>query len=222
MATKFEIKNLTEDGTFEGYGSTFGNVDSDRDIIAQGAFAESLAKKPVNKIKMLWQHDRREPIGYYETIQENASGLYVKGKLLLGIARAREAYELLKANVIDSFSIGFRTLEDSWDRENEIRTIEKVDLMEISLVTFPANDHALISAVKATDRYHSIKELEVALRDELGLSHRQSRKAAPDLWRLISVRDEREQDEDEKDISSALQTLADSIRDAGKSLTKQE
>jgi len=217
-----ELKGVDDKGVFEGYGSVFGNVDSDRDIIAHGAFTDTLSSKPLSKVKLLWQHDRRQPIGVYDEIREDAKGLYVKGRLLLGVQKAREAYELLKAGALDSLSIGFRTLEDNWDREKEIRTITKTDLMEISLVTFPANDQAFINAVKASDRFQTIKDLETALRDELGFSHRASRKASPDLWRLLNVRDEQADVEGEgsQEIASALKALTESVRSASSTLTQ--
>lgn len=217
ISAPLELKGVDDTGVFEGYGSIFGNMDSDRDIVAPGAFASSLASKPLNKVKLLWQHDRRQPIGVYDEIREDGKGLFVKGRLLLEVQKAKEAYALLKAGALDSLSIGFRTLEDSWDRENEVRTIIKTNLMEISLVTFPANENATIHGVKAEDRFTSIKDLEIALRDELGFSHRESRKAAPNLWRVISVRDEREENSEE--ISKALQELTTSIQSATNSLT---
>ena len=220
LEVPLEVKGTNdENGTFEGYGSTFGNMDSDKDIVAAGAFAESLAAKGPKKVKLLWQHDRRQPIGVYEQISEDGKGLFVKGRLLhKGVRQAAEAYELLKAGALDSLSIGFRTLEDTWDRDSGVRTITKTDLMEISLVTFPANDQATIHAVKAADRYPTIKHLETALRDELGFSHRESRKAAPDLWRLVSDRDDQPPSEDEssEELVSALKGLTDNLQSFGK------
>jgi HK97 family phage prohead protease len=176
MATKtrdfsFELKALTEAGTFEGYGSVFGVKDSYDEIVAPGAFAESLAsgKMPA----LLWQHRSGEPIGVYTEMVEDNIGLKVSGQLAMKTARGAEAYELLKLKAISGLSIGFMTREDSYDRVTGIRTLKKVDLWEVSLVTFPANDAARIQGVKAIEVIEDLKTAEQYLRDA-GLSRREA------------------------------------------------
>ena len=78
-----EIKEVSADGTFTGYGSMFNNMDLDRDIIAPGAFSKSLQGKGPKKIKLLWQHDPAQPIGVWESMEEDARGLKVTGRLLI-------------------------------------------------------------------------------------------------------------------------------------------
>ncbi|WP_420819258.1 HK97 family phage prohead protease [Pacificoceanicola onchidii] len=138
-----------KDGTVEGYGAIFGNIDRGHDIVEAGAFAESLNGGA--KIKMLWQHDPYNPIGVWEEVKEDDKGLWVKGRILGDVERGREASALVKAGAIDGLSIGYRTLEfreakvdDRW-----VRVIEKAELWEVSLVTFPMNPEATIDAVKA-------------------------------------------------------------------------
>ena len=141
----FEVKAVSDDGLFSGYGSVFGVLDSYKEIVAPGAFAESLqGRMPA----LLWQHRSGEPIGVYTAVREDAVGLYVEGKLALKTARGAEAYELLKMRALSGLSIGFVSREDSYDKVSGIRTLKKVDLWEVSLVTFPANDAARISGVK--------------------------------------------------------------------------
>lgn len=150
---KMELKELTEDGRFSGYASTFGgDPDSYGDIIAPGAFAASLARGGYggNGIKMLWQHDTDDPIGVWSVVREDMKGLYVEGQLALGVQKGREAYELLKIGAINAMSIGFRVMKYSEDREAETRTLEEIDLYEISLVTFPANTNATVMSVKTS------------------------------------------------------------------------
>jgi HK97 family phage prohead protease len=151
LDAEFEIKQLSSTGSFSGYASTFGNIDSDRDIIAPGAFAKSL-EKGAGKVKMLWHHDARQPIGIWDKIEEDKRGLAVEGRLLIGqgVPKADEAYALIKARAIDGLSIGFRIPEGgaSFDDKKRVRTISQVDLWEISPVTFPANDRATIRRVK--------------------------------------------------------------------------
>lgn len=148
-----EIKEVSADGTFTGYGAVFGNLDADRDIITTGAFTKTLKKKSPGKIKLLWQHDPAQPIGVWETMEEDKRGLKVQGRLLIGqgVPKADEAYALLKAGALDAMSIGFAIPQGGadWDSSKGVRTITEVDLWEISLVTFPANHRARITRVKS-------------------------------------------------------------------------
>lgn len=148
---QMEVKEVTADGTFQGYGAVFGNVDLGRDVIAAGAFADTLAKS--TKIKMLWQHDPTQPIGVWEHIFEDKRGLFVKGRLLInqGVPKADEAYALLKAGALDGMSIGYEIPDGgaTFDDKKRVRTISKASLWEVSLVTFPMNPKANVTRVKA-------------------------------------------------------------------------
>lgn len=138
---------LRQDGssrTFSGYGSVFGVLDSYGDIVAKGAFAASLKKR---RPKMLWQHDPTMPIGVWEEVREDAIGLFMRGRLA-ETAEGDRAYELLKMDALAGLSIGFRTIKSSFDEATGIRTLTEVELWEVSLVTFPANEVAVVSAVK--------------------------------------------------------------------------
>ncbi|UTW56174.1 HK97 family phage prohead protease [Kordiimonas sp. SCSIO 12610] len=147
---KLEVKAGGEPGMFEGYGAVFGNRDNDNDIVLKGAFADSLrARTPA----MLWQHNMREPIGRFLDVREDEKGLYVRGKLSMK-GRGAEAYELLSMGALDGLSIGFVTKEATRDAATGTRTIHKADLMEISLVTFPANEMARVESVKADAATH--------------------------------------------------------------------
>lgn len=181
MATKtrdfaFELKSLKEDGTFEGYGSVFGVKDSYDEIVAAGAFAESLSahKSAGTMPALLWQHRSGEPCGVYSDMFEDNIGLKVSGQLALKTVRGAEAYELLKMKAISGLSIGFATREDSYDRVTGIRTLKKVDLYEVSLVTFPANDTARVQGVKNIEVIEDLKSAEQYLR-EAGLSRAEAK-----------------------------------------------
>ena len=123
---------------------------------------------------MLWQHRSSEPIGVYSAIREDQTGLYVEGRLALKTTRGAEAYELLKMGAISGMSIGFKTREDSYDRVTDVRTLKKVDLWEVSLVTFPANESARVSGVKSIDTIESLADAEAFLREAGGLSRREA------------------------------------------------
>jgi HK97 family phage prohead protease len=140
-----EIKADGDDRTVEGWASTFGNKDSGNDIIIAGAFAKSLSQRPP---KMLWQHDTNELLGVWDVAKETEKGLYVKGRFA-DTPRGNEAYTLAKMGALDSMSIGYSTVDASYDYDTGIRTLKELELWEVSLVTFPMNDQATITMVKA-------------------------------------------------------------------------
>jgi hypothetical protein len=156
-----ELKAEGDAGEIVGYGSVFGNEDSYGDRIEPGAFVQTLARRMP---KMLWQHDWEQPIGRWIEAREDEVGLHLKGKLSLGTDRGREARELIADGVLDGLSIGFRTVTAGWD--GNVRLLKAVDLWEVSVVTFPANDAATVTAVKSA---FTQRDLESRLRG-LGLS----------------------------------------------------
>ena len=146
---KWPATDISVDGLFEGYASLFGVVDLSRDVVEAGAFAASLARRGASGVRMLWQHDPAEPIGQWLTLREDARGLFVRGRLSLDVARARELRALMKAGALDGLSIGFRPEKFRTDPRSGHRRLERVDLWEISLVTFPMLPGARVSAVKS-------------------------------------------------------------------------
>jgi len=152
LARPFELKAIDDDGTFEGYGSVFHVEDSYKDVVLPGAFAKSLTVWSQKQAlpAMLWQHNASKPVGVYETMYEDTHGLFVRGRLLKDeVALAGEAYALLKAGAVTGLSIGYSTVVDEYDRETGITTLKELDLWEVSVVTFPANDAARVDSVKS-------------------------------------------------------------------------
>jgi uncharacterized protein len=166
----FEIKAIDDAGIFEGYASTFGNKDQGGDIVAPGAFAKTLKTRGPKKIKMLLDHDATKRVGVWEDMQEDEKGLYVKGRLLTEKSIGQEAYIDLKSGALEGLSIGGRTISDGSDGRKRARIIKEFDLFEISLVTFPMNEMANVSAVKALD-VDTIRKIEYELRNDLKLSN---------------------------------------------------
>lgn len=167
-AFAFDLKAAGEDGLIEGYGSVFGVKDAYADIVAAGAFGETLAahKAAGTMPAMLWQHDTAEPIGVWTDMVEDEKGLRVKGQIVMETERGKAAHALLKKGALRGLSIGFVSKEWSYDRESDIRTLTKVDLWEVSLVTFPANGKAMVDSVKcAVDQIVAPKDAERALRE---------------------------------------------------------
>ncbi len=160
-----QIKASGEDGSIEGYGSVFGVRDNYDDVIVAGAFQASLAahRAAGTMPAMLWQHDATEPIGIWTEIVEDAKGLRMKGMLALDTARGKEAYALLKMGALNGLSIGF--MSKKWSYEGDLRILAEVDLWEVSMVTFPANEAARITSVKSADDMSAPKDAERILRE---------------------------------------------------------
>lgn len=175
--------------TFEGYGAVTGNVDAYGDVIQAGAFAETLTEAKRSGVwpAMLLQHggwgmgsQDMTPIGIWTEMAEDGKGLKVTGKLA-DTERGREAYALLKMTprpAITGLSIGYipKEFELGTKPKEPRRTLKKVDLIEVSLVTFPANPKARISAVKSVDELTSLSEIEDYLRDAGGLSRAEAKR----------------------------------------------
>jgi hypothetical protein len=139
---------IDADGTIEGYASLFGEIDQARDMVLRGAFADTLSRRGVRRIPMLFQHDPSEPVGVWLELREDHRGLYARGRLIPDVMRARELLSLLKAGAVDGLSIGFRTTKGRIDAKTRVRSLLAVDLWEISIVTFPLLAGARVRAVK--------------------------------------------------------------------------
>jgi hypothetical protein len=139
---------VNDTGVFVGYASLFNRADQAGDMVLPGAFADSLKTKGAGGIRMLFHHDPMEPVGAWIDIVETARGLLVRGRLNMNVQRGRELKALLDQRALDGLSIGFRTVSASRDRLTGLRKIARVDLWEISLVTFPMLGGARVCDVK--------------------------------------------------------------------------
>ena len=146
-------------GTFSGYASVFGSIDSYYDVVVKGAFAKSLQARK-GKIMMLYQHSSDKVIGKFTEIKEDDYGLYVEGRIS-DTSIGRDVRTLLMDGALNGMSIGFYTKKAEEGRQGQPRKLLEVDLIEISVVTFPANDKATISQVKAADRQSVDQELDL-------------------------------------------------------------
>jgi len=150
----FEVKSVDEDaGTFEGYASVFGNVDDYGDIMMPGAFTKTLLER-ADRVKVLWQHDPWTPIGKPIEMREDKAGLYTKSKISQTQA-GRDALTLLRDGVVNELSIGYRTIKEN-RREDGTRELLEVKLYEYSLVTWAANDLAVVTGVKSLDELNPL------------------------------------------------------------------
>jgi len=153
------------EGEFEGYASVFGLTDQGRDVVAPGAFRRSLRARGVGGVKLLFQHDAREPIGVWRDIREDERGLYVRGRILPELQRGRDVLALMRAGALDGLSIGYQLVRSRMDRKAGTRVLLDVDLWEISVVTFPLLPAARITRVKRNRFNRTDAALAAALRN---------------------------------------------------------
>jgi hypothetical protein len=177
---QFKADDVSPEGIFKGYASVFGGKpDSYGDIIKFGAFTDTIVKggKFRSSIKMLFNHNKDIMIGKYTQLEENSKGLSVIGQLALETNAGHDAHVLMKMGAIDAMSIGWEPLREDatgkavamtdaveFDEKKNIRLLKKIDLWEISPVTFPAQPRASITDVKsAIESAKNERELEESL-----------------------------------------------------------
>lgn len=148
----FKADTVGDDGTFTGYGSVFGNVDLGGEIVVPGAFTESLKaiKSSGDPLPMLWQHNPSQPIGGYDLLVEDDKGLKASGWMLVQeIPLAAQVHALMKRRVVKGLSIGYYEEETSYNEKTGVLSLLKLELREISPVTFPMNVEAQVDSVKS-------------------------------------------------------------------------
>jgi HK97 family phage prohead protease len=191
-ATPLQIKADSE-GRVEGYASRFGEMDKGGDIVVKGAYTGSLASG--RKPKMLWQHDPSQPIGVWDEVKEDETGLFVSGRILDSVEKGREIKSLIEAGAIDGMSIGYRTVKA--DRGTDgARMLKELDLWEVSMVTFPMLESARASvkmAFKAFEDGESTVFLKRNLEDylrEAGASNTEAKAVASvAVGKLVDMRE---------------------------------
>ena len=197
----FDIKATSDDGRIVGHGAVFGNVDLGFDRIEPGAFKETLKDIGAEPIPMLWQHHSWEPIGVWDDMREDRKGLVVEGQINLDVERGREARSLVRQGAVKGLSIGYWPRDFSY--EDDVRVLEKVDLHEVSLATFPMNPEARVAGIKNMTR----KELESGLRETLGLSRHLASRVGYAVAKELEHADRRDSRDEHDDALRTLKQL---------------
>jgi HK97 family phage prohead protease len=161
----FEIRADGDKMTFSGYAAVF-NSDSQPlpfiERIAPGAFKRSLQAR--NDVKLLWNHDSGEVLGSTRAgtmrLFEDSKGLRVEADLA-PTTRGKDLSILMQRGDINKMSFGFNVQSDSWSPDGNVRTLESVRLIEVSIVTFPAYE-ASVAQVRSIDQVE-VEKLSDAL-----------------------------------------------------------
>ncbi len=167
-----DTKAVAEDGQIEGLAAGYGNVDAGGDVIVPGALARSL--KGRKSVPMLMYHDQTRPAGVWTDFAESRDGLVVKGQISLSSRAGQEAHALVRDGAIGGLSIGYRTIREQL--VGKTRQLLELTLYEVSLVTIPMNERAVITSVKSfveDGRLPTLPEFENFLR-EAGFSKSQA------------------------------------------------
>lgn len=180
-----EVKEDGDARSIEGWASVYDYTDSQKDIVVRGAFGKSLKN---GKPAMLWQHKMDCPIGVWDVAEETDKGLLVRGRIL-DTAHGNDAYKLAKAGAIKGLSIGYTPKRQEFDRDKGTRKLLEVELHEVSLVTFPANDRAKVTRVKSQDgALMTEREFEEFLRDVGELSQKEAKLVVSEGYRALLKR----------------------------------
>ena len=166
----FEVKEDDNGTIMEGYASTFNNLDSYNDTIIKGAFADTIKGENGERIAFCYQHKMNEPIGKIESLREDDKGLFVSVR----ISKSEDKIATkVKEGILSEMSIGYWAEIKEYNDETGIRTLKKINLHEISLVTRAADAFAKVTAIKAEDLdlkkmdYEELKALQDKLNIEL-------------------------------------------------------
>ena len=183
LELKFSVSNAADIGTFSGYGSVYSVIDDGGDLIAPGAFADSLArlKAQGRGVPMYMQHGAAlgadpRPVGVWTKIEEDANGLRVEGKLVgLDTETGRYHYALVKEGAMSGLSIGYSGVKAEYGKKpgDPRRTIKSATLREISIVDQPMNAHARLTGLKSIEELLTMADAEDYLKS-VGMSGRQA------------------------------------------------
>ena len=199
LAVKLDLKRASpESGEVEGYAALFGVEDEGGDTIEAGAFS------PIKRsVKMLFQHESFSlPVGVWDEVREDTKGLLVKRRISGEIEQGRELKAMIEMGAIDSLSIGYRTLDSEADGDG--RLLKKIDLFEVSFVTFPMQPGARLDL----NSLSTVRDLEMALRDA-GFSRKVATGVAAHGFKGLSGQREAGRDEPEaKEIATVLEKIA--------------
>jgi len=216
ITVPFEMKQVSEEGEFEGFASTFGNVDFDGDVVERGAFVDDLKEwKAKGQLPLMpWQHDMRALVGDFLSMDEVEKGLFVKGQFWVGSKStdlSKMAHNLFVGTGPKAMSIGFSVLDSEVklvDGER-VRSILKVKLFEVSIVPFGANPEALVTSSKSLVTPEGIpvdkRSFEKILRDA-GLSCKQAKTLLSGGYSALN------RDDEMNELLAAIKTLSNSIQ----------
>ncbi|MDR6120614.1 HK97 family phage prohead protease [Bacillus sp. SLBN-46] len=118
--------------------------------IAKGTFAQAI--KNAKEIDFLAEHDAKKILASTRNgslqLREDEQGLFMSATIA-PTSWGKDYYELINSGILQNMSFGFRTIKDSWKALGNglhERTIEEMELFEVSVVKDPAYSQSTIAA----------------------------------------------------------------------------
>ena len=176
MAKEFQKRDLNfrasvnDEGIFEGYLSTYDDVDSYGTYFMPGAWDKSIERFNSGEvIPVLWSHDRSKPIGKFTELKSDDKGLWGRGKLTMEDPQAKIAYAHMKDGSVMGLSVGFELDYDNviYNKMLDALGIAEADLFECSVVVFPANTNAKITNFKSQNHDHGENKMEGSIAETI-------------------------------------------------------
>ena len=172
------LKFASDKASFEGYASVFNGVDAYGDTILPGAFKNAVRAARKGRMPKMFANHRSwdMPIGKWVELAEDDTGLYARGEFTPGNPQAEVVRAAMLHGTVDGLSIGFRMSKDDYELvDDETRRVIKnvSELVEISAVTFPADDAARVDLASVKfdlDVIQTRKDFEDFLRQSGGFS----------------------------------------------------
>lgn len=161
---RVEAKADAEPGTFRGYMSVWGNVDSYGDVMVRGAFDASIKTRGLPMLS--WEHEWREgPIGVLTETGDDDKGQWVEGRIFTDSDLPRRVHESMKAGGIGEMSFAFLPKETTTETQEgeEVRLVKAVDWLEAAIVVKGANDEAKLIAVRKQPETKTVDDDDAAL-----------------------------------------------------------
>ncbi len=136
---------------------TISGMATTPEVDRQGDIVDPTGAEFAKEIPLLWQHDALSPVGTVKLGKPTKNGIPFTATIAnvpspAGlVARLDEAWQSVKTGLVKAVSIGFRALEFSFMEDTGGLKFSRIEIMELSLVTIPANAGATITAVKSAD-----------------------------------------------------------------------
>jgi HK97 family phage prohead protease len=161
IGSTFKAFEEDDDIFIRGMAST---ADTDRvgDIIEASAWTKGGLDNYKNNPIILFNHDKNQPIGRAVELSTGDNGLQLKAKIAKSAGHVRE---LIKEGVLGAFSVGFRVKDAEYLKESDGYKIKDAELLEVSVVTIPANQAATFSLAKSFNSDSEYEEFKKTLKD---------------------------------------------------------
>lgn len=132
------------------YSELLGSQEQFREKITPGAFERAVTR--AKEIHFLAEHDNSKILASTRNsslnLTEDSEGLLMEATIC-PTSWGQDYYQLINSGILQNMSFGFRAIKDAWKRANDgylERTVEELDLFEVSVVRDPAYPQSMISA----------------------------------------------------------------------------